>query len=208
MFGLTTYQSIIDSLEFDYPTGYDGTGEPKAGEIEWWCIEGGTEVLTKAMYKSLGEKPNVNTSQQVSAIYKSKGTKPSEKTSMEVTILGQASFVPTKYSHVVSTIPLSCLRGVNLAGCELDYGQKTALRSLKYGTGVKVGIKFKTRWWQGKSFKTQGGSSKTDRQSRVVVYPNYGVDGPADSPGVLIATYTWHVVFDHCPKIMILTITK
>ncbi|KDR71806.1 hypothetical protein GALMADRAFT_143590 [Galerina marginata CBS 339.88] len=51
---------------------------------------------------------------------------------------------------------------------------------------------FKTRWWQGKSFKKQGGSSKTDRQSRVVVYPNYGIDGDADSPGVLIATYTWN----------------
>ncbi|KAH9481894.1 Putative bifunctional amine oxidase [Psilocybe cubensis] len=183
-------ESIIDSLEFDYPTGYDGQGEP--GEVNWWCIEGGTEVLTKAMYKSLGIQPFVQTSQRVTAVYKNKPTTPDEKTTMGVIIQGLAELVPTKYSHVVSTIPLSCLRGVDLSRCELDYAQKTALRSLKYGTGVKVGIKFKTRWWQGQNFKKQGGSSKTDRQSRVVVYPSYGVDGPADTPGVLIATYTWN----------------
>ncbi|KDR71802.1 hypothetical protein GALMADRAFT_74617 [Galerina marginata CBS 339.88] len=183
-------ESIIDSLEFDYPTGYAESGNPETKDVEWSCIEGGTEVLTKAMYKSLGEEPPVYTSHQVTSISKTIGL--DGKTAMEVTIPGHASLLPTKYSHVVSTVSLSCLRTINLAGCALDYNQKTALRSLKYGTGVKVGIKFKTRWWQGKSFKKQGGSSKTDRQSRVVVYPNYGIDGDADSPGVLIATYTWN----------------
>jgi hypothetical protein len=60
---LKVLQSVIDSLEFDYPTGYLESGDPKPGEVEWWCIEGGTEVLTKTMYKSLGEKPSVQTSQ-------------------------------------------------------------------------------------------------------------------------------------------------
>ena len=143
------------------------------------------------MFKSLGDKPFVQTSQQVSSVSKRKGEDGS--THMEVTIPGLASLLPTKYSHVVSTVSLSCLRAINLAGCGLDYNQKTALRSLRYGTGVKVGIKFKTRWWQGEASKKQGGSSKTDRQSRVVVYPNYGLDAPADTPGVLIATYTWYV---------------
>ena len=177
-------------MEFDYPTGYV-EGDPTPGEVEWWCIEGGTEVLTKAMFKSLGDKPFVQTSQQVSSVSKRKGEDGS--THMEVTIPGLASLLPTKYSHVVSTVSLACLRAINLAGCGLDYNQKTALRSLRYGTGVKVGIKFKTRWWQGEASKKQGGSSKTDRQSRVVVYPNYGLDDPADTPGVLIATYTWYV---------------
>ena len=130
------------------------------------------------------------TSCQVTSISK---TTSGDKTVMEILVPGYASLLPTEYSHVVSTVSLSCLRTINLARCGLDYNQKTALRSLRYGTGVKVGIKFRTRWWQGKSFQKQGGASKTDRQSRVVVYPNYGTDGPADSPGVLIATYTWYV---------------
>ncbi len=140
------------------------------------------------MYKSLGEKKSVQTSQQVTSISKIEDA--DGKTHMEITIPGFASLLPTEYSHVVSTVSLSCLRTINLARCGLDYNQKTALRSLRYGTGVKVGIKFRTRWWQGEQ---QGGSSKTDRQSRVVVYPNYGLDGAADTPGVLIATYTWYV---------------
>lgn len=184
-------QSVLDSLEFDYPEGYNESGAPEHKEVEWWCIEGGTEVLTKAMYKSLGDKTFVHTSHPVTSITKIKGSE--SKTTMEVTIQGHASLLPTEYSHVVSTVSLSCLRSINLSGCGLDYNQKTALRSLRYGTGVKVGIKFKTRWWQGETLKKQGGSSKTDRQSRVVVYPNYGLDDPADSPGVLIATYTWCV---------------
>ena len=195
---LTFLQSIMDSLEFDYPTGYTDSS-PESREIKWWCIEGGTEVLTKAMYKSLGKNPPVYTSQQVTSV--SKINQSDGKFGMEITVPGFASLLPvpgpapllpTKYSHVVSTVSLSCLRTINLAGCTLDYNQKVALQSLKYGTGVKVGIKFKTRWWQKKTFKKQGGSSKTDRQSRVVVYPNYGIEGDADSPGVLIATYTWY----------------
>jgi monoamine oxidase len=190
---LSVLQGVIDSLEFDYPTGYV-EGGPTPAEVDWWCIEGGTGVLTKAMFDSLGDLPNVITSQQVSSISK---VTDEEGTHMEVTVPGLASLqpllLPTKYSHVVSTVSLSCLRTINLARCELDYSQKTALRSLRYGTGVKVGIKFKTRWWQGEPTTKQGGSSKTDRQSRVVVYPSYGLDGSADTPGVLIATYTWYV---------------
>ncbi|KAF8898131.1 hypothetical protein CPB84DRAFT_1815730 [Gymnopilus junonius] len=134
------------------------------------------DAFTEAMYKSLGPTPN---GQDV-------------KAPLEIVISGLASLLPIKASHVVSTVSLSCLRTINTSRCDLDYNQKTALRSLKYGTGVKVGIKFRTRWWQGQTFEKQGGSSKTDRQSRVVVYPSYGVDGPADSPGVLIATYAWN----------------
>jgi len=81
---------------------------------------------------------------------------------------------------------------MDLDGCKLDYAQKMALRSLNYGPAVKVGIKFKTRWWQDPSFQEQGGLSLTDRQSRTLVYPSYRTEGPADVPGVVIATYNWN----------------
>lgn len=124
-------------------------------------------------------------------------------TSMKLTVAGHPEFSEREYSHVVSTIPLSCLRTVDTEKCNLTYLQKMALRSLNYGSGVKVGIKFKTRWWKkvpeglaegGEGWPKvvgEGGVSSTDRQSRVVVYPSYGVDDPEDKPGVLIAAYNW-----------------
>lgn len=114
---------------------------------------------------------------------------------MKITVAGHPEISDREYSHVVSTVPMSCLRMINLAGCDLDYQQQTALRALEYTSAVKVGIKFRTRWWQHDTrFVAQaGGASLTDRPSRMVVYPSYGLDDAPSSPGVLIVAYTWLV---------------
>ena len=75
----------------------------------------------------------------------------------------------------------------------MTYNQRQALRTLGYGTAVKVAIKFKTRWWEKDGMKQFGGSSSTDRQSRTVVYPSYGLG--EDGPGVLMVTYNKCVDF-------------
>jgi len=81
----------------------------------------------------------------------------------------------------------------------MSYTQRQAIRTLGYGPAVKVGIKFKTRWWEKSGINQRGGSSYTDRQSRVVVYPSYGVGDTGT--GVLMATYNWCVYFPipSCP---------
>jgi len=72
----------------------------------------------------------------------------------------------------------------------MTYKQRQAIRTLNYGPAVKVAIKFKTRWWEQGGRNQYGGSSYTDRQSRVVVYPSYGLG--EGGPGVLMVTYNWH----------------
>jgi hypothetical protein len=221
-FELTSIQSVLESLEFDYPTGVVDDSKPK--DIQWRCIEGGTESLVKAMFTSLKHKENMQTRKRVTCIAKIKlpvhpGKLPAEievadhtvnrlveiegihypTTVMAVTVEDATSefplppFGPEVYSHVVSTIPFGRLRAIDLSQCGLDYEQEMALRSLHYGPAVKVGIKFKSRWWQDSDPSKAGGSSKTDRQSRVVVYPSYGLDGAENSPGVLVASYNWYV---------------
>lgn len=195
---------MIDSLDFDYPTGFNtpivdtlpvpqvsATGLAEDAGIKWWCIEGGTEVLTNTMNNSLKTKPLY--SHRVTSVSMSNPNDPA--TTMNITVAGHPEFSKREYSHVVSTVPFSCLRTIDLTGCVLDYKQRMALRCLNYGAGVKVGIKFKTRWWQHDPKFTQqvGGVSSTDRQSRVVVYPSYGLNDPVDAPGVLIAAYNWFV---------------
>ena len=127
-------------------------------------------------------------------------TKPNDPTSnMKITVQASSKALEKKFSnmefsHVISTIPFSALRSVDISRCNLNYTQKMALRCLNYGPSVKVGIKFKTRWWQTDEFgKQMGGQSSMDHPSRVVVYPSYGIGDQEDKPGVLIAPYNWFV---------------
>jgi monoamine oxidase len=93
-----------------------------------------------------------------------------------------------KYSNVISTLPLSVLRTVDLDKVYLSLGQQCAFRELLYSPSVKVGIQFRTCWWQ--TLQIEGGQSYTDRPSRAIVYPSYGpgLDGSKFS-NVLIASY-------------------
>jgi monoamine oxidase len=101
-----------------------------------------------------------------------------------------------KYSHVISTAPLTCLRTMDLDSSGLSPKQTNALRALQYSPSVKVGIKFKTAWWttgidlDGKKIDITGGQSFSDLPIRTVVYPSYGV-GTDHPTSVLIASYTW-----------------
>lgn len=98
---------------------------------------------------------------------------------------------PRTYSHVISTVPLTCLHTLDLSQCNLSPFQANALRQLQYGPATKIGIQFRTPWWtndsSGKPLNIVGGQSYTDRPIRTVVYPSYN---KGMSP-VLIASYCW-----------------
>jgi len=100
------------------------------------------------------------------------------------------------FSHVVSTVTFAVLRTINTSGVNMNFNQRDAIRALNYGQSIKVGIKFKTRWWeQNVTMAPQlGGASRTDRQSRVV-YPSYGLN--ETGPGVLMVAYNWWVSLLH-----------
>ena len=83
--------------------------------------------------------------------------------SLNVYVEGQTD--PHQYSHVISTIPLGCLRMVDLDRCKLSYALREALRSLQYGPSVKIGMRFRRRWWEDLGHK--GGVSSTDRYVRL-----------------------------------------
>ncbi|KDR66559.1 hypothetical protein GALMADRAFT_147787 [Galerina marginata CBS 339.88] len=198
-------QEVMYSFHRDYPSNYarpinnidrltprftQNGIKMKIEDADWWCIEGGSEVLSNAMHATL--KTKALYSHRVTSIAASEAGENRPQT-MKIAVAGHPEISARQYSHVISTVPLSCLRMINLDDCGLDYQQKTALRALEYTSAVKVGIKFRTRWWQHDSrFATQtGGASLTDRPSRMVVYPSYGLDDAPDAPGVLIVAYVW-----------------
>jgi monoamine oxidase len=130
------------------------------------------------MRDSLGPTPAIRYRKRVTSISPS-----TNRPGINVVVDGEAA--PRTYSHVVSTMPLSCLRMVDTDSCNLPYALKTALRELHYEASVKVAIKFTDRWWEPQH---KGGVSTTDRPTRVVVYPSYGIGGDV---ATMICSYTW-----------------
>ncbi|KAJ7191559.1 L-amino acid oxidase 1 [Mycena pura] len=195
-------EEILESLEFD---------DPK--DVKWWCLEGGTKGLIDAMLKKLmippKFPPNDRRYPPIPPPLPSYGQR---VTSVEGPFflsphrcypdlprsprwprfpfmkVGVSDAGAEYFSHVVSTASFANLGTINTQGVPMTYKQRQAIRTLNYGPAVKVAIKFKTRWWE--TMKQIGGSSRTDRQSRVVVYPSYGVGD--EGPGVLMVTYNWH----------------
>ncbi|PWW76289.1 amine oxidase [Tuber magnatum] len=184
-YDLAFSETIIDSIDFDYPHGPNHSRETVT---EWFCVDGGTCVVTDRMAKKI--RTNILYNRRVTAIAMDDPT--SDDPAMKISVQGHPEYERKRYSHVISTAPLSCMRAMDLGQAGLDYAQNQALRGLGYGAAIKVGIKFKTRWWEKASGPAiLGGVSSTDRPSRIVVYPSYGFKDPQDANGVLIASYCW-----------------
>ncbi|KAI9573056.1 hypothetical protein HD554DRAFT_2167339 [Boletus coccyginus] len=104
--------------------------------------------------------------------------------SVTVTVNGNETY---NYSHVISTLPLSILRIIDLSGAGLNVVQKNALRAVKYIPSTKIGILFKSNWWTTK-LGIVGGQTFTDLPICTIVYPSHGV-GSSTPSKVLIASF-------------------
>ena len=96
---------------------------------------------------------------------------------------------PQSFDHVVTTMPFGCLRMVDMTECSLTWELQTAIRCLSYDSSVKIGVRFSERWWEKQVIPHYGGVSNTDRPTRVLVYPSYGMK--EDKGATMIVSYTW-----------------
>jgi monoamine oxidase len=121
------------------------------------------------------------------------------QTNKRVTGLGMASgggdrvFVKVEnepmerlYDHVISTLPFGCFRALDTRRLSMPYTVQQAIKGLQYCSGLKIAMRFATRWWERLGHK--GGTSITDRPLRLVVYPSYGIGSKA---ATMIVSYTW-----------------
>ncbi|KAH8759451.1 L-amino acid oxidase [Diaporthe sp. PMI_573] len=146
----------------------------------WTCIRGGMDMITKGMTLVIKSKPQMHN--------KVTDIRAGDKSTLRVIVNHTVEY---NYSHVVSTVPLGPLQAINLTELELGYFQNNAIRTLNYDPSTKVGIKFKTRWWENlPSGAFQGGQSFTDLPIRRAVYPSYGLN-VTGAPGTMIGSYVW-----------------
>ena len=135
---------------------------------------GGSEALSKAMTVRIRTKPQHY--MRLVAVKETDG-------GQTLTITFDSNHNPRpsaqrrtekKYTQVISTMSLGCLRMVDLDQLQMSYGQRNAIRELIYTPSIKIGIQFKTAWWE--KLGIIGGQSSTDRPIRDIVYPSYGPD--------------------------------
>lgn len=100
----------------------------------------------------------------------------------------QGAHLHADYDHVISTLPFGPFRNVDTAELKMPWELSTAIRALNYGASTKIGMRFKTRWWE-KISHQYGGVSSTDRPSRKIVYPAYGINKTDGAS--MITSYTW-----------------
>ncbi|KAJ3505377.1 hypothetical protein NLJ89_g7452 [Agrocybe chaxingu] len=167
LFDQSLVETVLASLVFMDP---NMTGK----EVNWWCFDGGSEVVHKAMTDRISTKPQHF--MRVTAIKESDN-------GQTLTVSFDSTHNPRpsaqgrtekKYSQVISTMSFGCLRMVDLEHLYLSYGQRNAIRQLTYTPSIKIGLQFKTAWWE--KLGIVGGQSSTDRPVRDIVYPSYGPD--------------------------------
>jgi len=88
----------------------------------------------------------------------------------------------------IMTIPFTVLQQVEVEPRDsFSHGKWRAIRELHYMRATKIGIKFRSRFWEQQGL--HGGKTMTDLPIRSAYYPSHGL-GTA-GPAAMLASYSW-----------------
>lgn len=178
-------ESIMDSFDFDYPIN-DGDETDKT--VKWWCVDGGTTLVTEAMEKKL--KRSVETGKRVEVIGQTNKDLEVESDNMFIKCVDEKD--PREgYATVFNTTSLGCLARMDTRSLDLLPSVKDAIRCLHYDDSAKLALRFSYPWWIKDCGITEAGVASTDLPLRTCVYPSYNLHDGDDKPAVLLASYTW-----------------
>ncbi|KAI1129217.1 hypothetical protein F5Y10DRAFT_291301 [Nemania abortiva] len=166
-FSLSVPELVMQNMDFD--------------ETDWKTIEGGMSRLPQAM-ASLVRHCNITFGARVT------GLEETEDQRVRVTASGYNGSVSAVYDRVVLAIPPAALRMlVNRPRWSVE--KEVAIRSIHFEALYKMGLRFKTRFWERvRPNASEGGQSTTDLPIRWIVYPSNAIGD--DGPGVLLI-YAW-----------------
>ncbi|SCN91547.1 related to L-amino-acid oxidase [Fusarium fujikuroi] len=198
-------ECVLEELDFHTP---DMDNDPATKNIQyWWCVDGGAQEIAKRMALKIKKRIEYNTKvQSIDAqVPLRRERKAGEYTAMKIKTTRtdpKTKKVETKdreYFAIFNSTTLGALQRMELSDAGLSWGTKQAIRALGYGASSKVGMKFRTAWWQTPPFNiAKGGVSRTDLPLRVCVYPSYNIKSnegedkwDPTKPAVLLCSYTW-----------------
>lgn len=142
--------------------------------------------LTESAAKLVGHE-NIHLSAPVQAI------EPLSNGKVRLTTSGQHS---GEFDSIVLAIPPAALNMIPQRP-RWTFLKEQSLRGIHYEPLYKIGIHFKTRFWENLPSKSSfGGQSTTDLRFRWIVYPSNGL-GRSES-GVLLL-YSWSVCLQLSP---------
>ncbi|KAA8645383.1 hypothetical protein EYZ11_000416 [Aspergillus tanneri] len=168
-------ESVLESLNFDYCNGQ---------EVNWFCIKGGTSVLTNKLVERIRSKPCIN-----NLVTSIRYDQNAESRPVKVKVTSGNKSEEKCYDLVFTTTSLSCMQRMNLDNAGLSRAQHDAIRCLEYDASTKVAIEFDTPWWITMCNISQGGVASTDLPLRTCIYPSY-ITRDA-KPAVLLCSYSF-----------------
>ena len=148
---------------------------------EWSTIAHGMSRLPLAMAHLIGYK-NITFNARVT------GIRNQDDGRVSVSICGYNATVDVTFDKVVMAIPPPALRMITNRPA-WSRQKELAIRSMHFESLYKMGLRFKTRFWERVGpTPCRGGQSTTDLPIRWIVYPSNGIGD--DGPGVLLV-YSW-----------------
>jgi monoamine oxidase len=150
-------------------------------DIRYYYIEGGNDLLPRMFFHRL--KENIHFCQRMERIVYHDDKIAIHTRNTETGML-------SKYTgdYTIIAIPFSALRMVKVEPFHaFSYNKRKAINEIHYVPATKIGIEFKTRFWEKEGIR--GGQTVTDLPTRFTYYPSERI-GKSGS-GVMIASYTW-----------------
>lgn len=166
-FSLSVTEIMMEYMDFSTP--------------QWSTIEHGMNRLPLAMAHLVGYK-NITLNARVTGIENKNDGK------VVVSISGFNATVDVTFDKVIMAIPPPALKMITHRPAWSPQ-KEMAIRSMHFESLFKMGLRFKTRFWERVGpVPCEGGQSTTDLPIRWIVYPSNGIGD--DGPGVLLV-YSW-----------------
>lgn len=150
-------------------------------EVSFFEVTGGADYLPRAFLPQLGR--HIRFCERMTKIVQ----EPHQVTIHTVHEKSRCVLETTGDLAIV-TIPFTLMRFVDVEPRDsFSHGKWKAIRELHYVPSNKIGVEFRTRFWEEEGL--WGGKAVSDLPLRFTYYPSHGIG--TNGPGVVLASYTW-----------------
>ncbi|KAI0320030.1 hypothetical protein OF83DRAFT_680713 [Amylostereum chailletii] len=165
-FALSVPELIMQNMDFDVK--------------EWKTIEHGMSRLPLAMAFLVGYQ-NITFGARVTSLQNTNNGR------VTVTTVGYNGVLSADFDRVIMAVPPAALKMI-ADRPRWSPAKEMAIRSIHFEALYKMGMRFKTRFWEQVPPNSLGGQDTTDLPIRWIVYPSNGIG--STGPGVLLV-YAW-----------------